>query len=304
MPACSPRYSRFLCRACAFAVCMVAMTEVGLAQPMIPLPGSELESQEIDDQPIEFVPSDDTFVLEPQLEPIPSDDNSIGSGLKLNEPDEILGLFAPEDDERAAGGLTLGLPENVQPRVKARGSDWVGRTRFIRSHWVRLKPNGDLVGKISLLTANGGSQGARSLNVRLYRNEDLVAQTMTDDFGKFRLQNVTSGVYSLIANGDSGFVAFGLHALRSREGASQLQGSPGSKQSEVIRLAQAVEVGETLEISSAAVPPTFLQLQGILKKDFRRIRTRYVPESAYTSLIREAAKHKTCLLYTSDAADE
>lgn len=282
MPACFSMFSRVL----ALPVCLFVMAGVVFAQPMIPVPESELLqlTPQVADETSEL--SGETFVLEPQLEPIQSDD-PYSPDVLLNDLDGTLDLFQPQNTAPGVEGLTLGLPENVQPPVAARGSDWVGRSRFIRSHWVRLTPGGDLLGKISLLNANGGSRGAESLEVKLYRNSKLVARTMTDEIGKFRLQNVPSGVYSLIARGNSGFVAYGLHALRSREGTSQ------SKQSQVIQLVQAVEVGETLEISSAAVPPTFRQVGGILKENFHRIRTRYVPESAYTSLIQEAAKHKT-----------
>ncbi len=251
-----PTNNQFLPASTMGVVCLLLISSASYAQ-LIPLPDASIDIPEIVTDTLEIESSDAIFEVEPQAD---------------------------------TGGLTLGLPKNVQPPVAARGSDWVGRTSFIRSHWVRLTPGGNLVGQISLLNANGGSSGAQSLEVRLYQNRALVSQAVTDGFGKFRMENVPSGVYSLIARGDNGFVAFGLHALRSRENTSQ---SKPSKQSKYIRMVQAVEVGETLEISTAAVPPTFREVRGILKRNFDRIRTRYVPESAYASLIREAARHKT-----------
>ena len=284
----------------AWVACALLITSVSFAQQLIPVleesetPVEVLSDLDSDSDLNDLNPSDDTIELEPfpESETSATDDIPKLKAFELVKPeptDETLDFISPQPSvfDAEASGLKLELPENVQPRVVARGSDWVGRTKFIRSHWVRLTPTGSLVGKVSLLNANGGSRGAKSLEVRLSQKGMLVAKTYTDEFGKFRLENVQPGVYSLIARGSSGFVAFGLHALRSNGNISQ------SKQSDVIRLVQAVEVGETLEISSAAVPPTFIQLLGILRKDFQSIRPRFVPESEIASLLREAAKLKT-----------
>ena len=166
-------------------------------------------------------------------------------------------------------------------RVPTKLSDWVGRSKFIRSHWVRLTPTGSLVGRISLLDVNGGARGAQSLNVRLYRNGVLVAQALTDVQGGFRLKNLRPGVYSLIAEGQNGLAAYGLHALQHQQKNSMHL--PGE---DPIRFVQAIEVGETLEISTAAVPPTFEQVRGILSEKLNRIQTRYVPKQEYTELLR------------------
>ena len=130
-------------------------------------------------------------------------------------------------------------------------------------------------------------RAAQSLDVRLFRKGIRVARSVTDFGGRFRIDNLKPGVYSLIAKGENGFAAYGLHALPSQQRASQRMG-----QSSKIRLVQAVEVGDVLEISTAAVPPTFVQLRGILSQNLSRIQTRFVPESEYASLVRKIGEKR------------
>lgn len=167
------------------------------------------------------------------------------------------------------------------------GSHWLGRNKFIRSHWVRLTPTGDLKGKINLLRPDGGSDGVASLTVSIYRKGEKLNEVQTNEAGDFVVPGLSTGVYSLIARGASGFAAYGLHALSSTEDAQV-----GFDYNANVRLVQAVEVKETLEISTAAVPPTFNQLKSILSRDFSRIRSNFVPAEEYTNLLQQAEQQQ------------
>ena len=186
-------------------------------------------------------------------------------------------IIPAQEEPTAAGPNVVVPPPNTSPALR-KGSDWVGRSKFIRSHWVRLTPNGDLTGKISLIDPNGRLDGVDELTVSVYRKGEKVAETQTAADGSFTFEDLEPGVYALIARGSGGFVAYGLHALASERQA----------QSDSIHFVQAVEVGETLSISTAAVPPTFEQLRGILRDNFSRIQSNFVPPGEYAALLQEA----------------
>ncbi len=181
-----------------------------------------------------------------------------------------------------ASDPSVDLPEpSTSPELR-RPSGWAGRSKFIRSHWIRLTPDGSLTGQISLLDSEGRLDGVDKLDVTIFRKGEKMAEARTDEEGKFVIEDLDPGVYALIAKGDSGFVAYGLHVLGSDEVAAF----------DHIHFVQALEVGETLSISTAAVPPTFEQLRGILSENFQRIRSNFVPPGEYAALLNEAKDAK------------
>lgn len=181
-------------------------------------------------------------------------------------------------------GDIIGDLEDVKSNSLLRKpSDWLGRNKFIRSHWVRLSRDGELKGDINLLRPQGGSRGIGSLTVSIYQRGAKVGEAQTDGRGQFIIPNVKSGVYALVARGPSGFAAYGLHALSAVD-----KGQSRFDLNSNVHFTQAVTVKETLNISTAAVPPTFVQLRSILRQNNGSLRPSYIPPNAWDELIRVA----------------
>ncbi len=73
---------------------------------------------------------------------------------------------------------------------------------------VQLGPDGRMEGKISSLTP----ASLAGINIMIYSGNQLVARSITDDQGRFMVQNLRPGAYGLIAAGQAGYVAFAFDA--------------------------------------------------------------------------------------------
>lgn len=83
-----------------------------------------------------------------------------------------------------------------------------------RSHVVTLTQSGTIKGTISSMISNLESRAPlTSMEVFAVQKGNVVSQTTTDSQGNYSLPNLTPGVYSLIARGPDGFLAFGFTAL-------------------------------------------------------------------------------------------
>lgn len=194
----------------------------------------------------------------------------------------------PDDGEAAydspeRSDVIKNVPSANPDKAKGNPSHWLGRNKFIRSHWVRLGPSGELKGKLKLLKADGSAEGLNSLKVAIYRRGEKIKEVQTNPDGSFLVEQMTSGVYALIARGPGGFAAYGLHVLEADEDGNLSFRTKNSH----IHFAQDVAIRETLEISTAAVPPTFNQLKTILRRDFPQIQSHFVPREAYQELLRD-----------------
>ena len=129
-------------------------------------------------------------LAQPLPEPFPAGNESVElNGNEAGNIDEP----TPADGD---GSPLTDLPDADQGATRRSGSHWLGRNKFIRSHWVRLSPSGELKGNISLLQAEGGTTAAPSLTVSVYRKGEKVNEAVTDANGGFVIPNMTSGVYA------------------------------------------------------------------------------------------------------------
>ncbi len=186
-------------------------------------------------------------------------------------------LYAQSDDDAALP--TTELPENSNEQAEGNAGDWRGPSTFIRSHWVRLTNDGRLVGTIKTVDPESGMTfGAEELDVEVYRKGERLGQGKTDQDGTFEIRDLEPGVYSLVARGRTGFLAYGLQLLPSLAEARK----------DKIKFMQAPRAKEAVEITSAAVPPTFRQLKKILKKEFPSMQASIVEEEKYKPILEEA----------------
>ena len=86
-------------------------------------------------------------------------------------------------------------------------------TEALRANWVMTERNGALGGTVY------GLEGSdpRGILVYLLNRGRLVTNTVTDDQGNFRFNNVVEGSYSLVGIGENAFFCFGLNVLGHRD---------------------------------------------------------------------------------------
>ncbi|MFK7818860.1 MAG: hypothetical protein AB8G99_09080, partial [Planctomycetaceae bacterium] len=87
----------------------------------------------------------------------------------------------------------------------------------IRHHQIRLTRDGKLRGRVRRLQPDSGRDlKIRQLNVFLLRNNSNIAQEEVAPNGTFAFSDLRPGVYSLVAAGKDGFVAFSIDVLKPR----------------------------------------------------------------------------------------
>jgi len=79
--------------------------------------------------------------------------------------------------------------------------------------WVRLGEDGNVHGKLSVLTTDGQLEGRIGAKVVISRDGQVVMETITDTDGVFTLEGLKPGAYGLQSRGDYTFAAFALHVL-------------------------------------------------------------------------------------------
>lgn len=119
-----------------------------------------------------------------------------------------------------------------------------------RNYRVRLDQNGRLPGRINVIDPNTGfASPARDLTIALLQNGQPVAEFRPGIDGIFEAEGILPGVYSLVAHGDEGYIAYGLEVLPAEFGVGLREGDNTSR-------VMFQEIEAALEIDSLAVPPT------------------------------------------------
>ena len=86
--------------------------------------------------------------------------------------------------------------------------------RSLRAHWITPDADGNIEGRISDLdTETAEASPIGFLTVTLMQKGREVNKSKTDRDGRFILEEVKAGVYTLLAFGETGFLAYGVHVL-------------------------------------------------------------------------------------------
>ena len=137
--------------------------------------------------------------------------------------------------------------------------------RTIRSHWVRPNADGNVEGRISALEMNS-TIPIEQLEVSLVKNGEKLYTQTTDSEGQFSFSDVTPNIYTLIASGKNGFMAYGIEVVPRPEGGI-LDLDFGKREAAErafyakLGLPAGAAVQEDLQIDAAAIPPTFNTMQ-------------------------------------------
>jgi hypothetical protein len=87
----------------------------------------------------------------------------------------------------------------------------------LQHHQVRLTKDGRLLGRIRRLQPDSGRDlKIRQLKVYLLKDQEIVSQEDVAPNGTFAVEDLDSGVYSLVAAGRDGFLAFSIDILPAR----------------------------------------------------------------------------------------
>jgi uncharacterized membrane protein YgcG len=162
-----------------------------------------------------------------------------------------------------------------------RAVDESGLTDAVRAHWISLQPDGRLIGRISTFLPDDPSMTDGSgIRVHFAQSGRVVTQLATDSAGRFETSAVSPGVYSVIAIGDRGFLAFSVIVLPSAvETPPTADAKSGNTQ--FVNL-QPVE--ESLNIDALAVGPPHQTLLSILNRYFPEMTGAYVDEGDFHAL--------------------
>lgn len=82
-----------------------------------------------------------------------------------------------------------------------------------RSHTISLNESGAVEGRVATIDAGSQANGLSDLKVFLVSNGEIQAESVTDADGLFSLGNISEGVYSFVATGESGFAAYGVRVI-------------------------------------------------------------------------------------------
>jgi hypothetical protein len=146
-----------------------------------------------------------------------------------------------------------------------------------QAHWVTTNEDGNLEGRISAIDPDQAiAIPLEQLDVTLLQKGDEVRTAATGESGRFLLKDVEPGVYTIVASGRSGFLAYGVHVLPRLEGFdvsgldSRLDAAPSgeleAKQEYYVShfgIPADAHVVEELQIDAAAVPPKYDTLMRI-----------------------------------------
>jgi len=151
--------------------------------------------------------------------------------------------------------------------------------RTIRSHWVRPNADGDVSGRISALELKS-SIPLDQLQVSLVKDGNKLYTGQTDSEGMFTFSDVAPDIYTLIAAGKNGFMAYGIEVVpRPDNGALELDFGQHEAAKKAYYTKLGLPVGavvqDDLQIDAAAVPPTFNTMQ--------RLTQSFLPEAGLFS---------------------
>lgn len=128
----------------------------------------------------------------------------------------------------------------------------------LRSHIVRLDDNNALKGKLSVIGGSGVLTPIESVKIRFVRKGEVKAQTAPNQDGSFVVRDLDPGVYSMVAAGSGGFIAWSVNVREKKADiAKRLGHIPVWYQ----------EAKTKLDVQAAAVPPTnFSPLKQLLRQ--------------------------------------
>ena len=163
----------------------------------------------------------------------------------------------------------------------------------LRAHWIATNEDGDVEGRISAIEAEiDATVPIEELDVTLLQKGEKIAKAKTDASGKFLLEDVEPGVYTLVASGQSGFLAYGVHVLPKLKQFDVLDFNAGLDQESKNQnyyvnhhgVPKGVVVQDKLQIDAAAIPPEFTTLE--------RISENYLSSASALGIARDTDDHK------------
>ena len=159
--------------------------------------------------------------------------------------------------------LTQTLPSG------ASAQDEAPLQRTIRSHWVRPNADGDIEGRISTLEMNS-TIPLEQLEVSLVKDGNKLYTQTTNADGLFSFSDVTPDIYTLIASGNNGFMAYGIEVVpRPDDGVLDLDFGKRETAKKAfytrLGLPAGAIVQDDLQIDAAAIPPTFKTMQQLTR---------------------------------------
>ena len=135
------------------------------------------------------------------------DQNQDGSEQQSEQPDIEPPVFV---NEEFAGW-----------RQAANGLGGLQVSETLRANWVMLGPNGKLSGQV--LTFDGTTfDGEDGFVVHLVQKGETIASGRTDESGRFEINGIEPGTYTITGISFDNFFAFGFNAIGFQDGASSL----------------------------------------------------------------------------------
>lgn len=138
---------------------------------------------------------------------------------------------------------------------------------------VRLGDDGALSGQVYSLLQNGLSTfGVEGTNILIYRGNNLVGRTVADQFGKFNVGGLRSGVYGLCGIGTAGYSAFGFEAYNAAAIAQNRNG-----QTLVSIRDEATDLVSSVAMQGGSTLPVVLIPPSMMPAVLQQIRDAYPP---------------------------
>jgi hypothetical protein len=111
----------------------------------------------------------------------------------------------------------VGQESNLK-EVPARAVNDLSAQVAVSHHVVRLQPNGRFSGRLRRVDPFSGQPYAvPGVSVYLIKNRRIMYRTTLDESGRFEINQVRHGVYSLVAAGSSGFASFAVQVLPANQ---------------------------------------------------------------------------------------
>jgi len=160
---------------------------------------------------------------------------------------------------------------------------------LVNTHWITTNEKGHLDGRISSIEPRSSiTIPIGKLKISLLQNGVTIREGSTDYNGKFTLQDVEPGIYTLLGAGQNGFLAYGVNILPKIKANDLTQFDPNSNHAGRVKayyvshfnVPNNVVVSAGLQIDAAAVPPEFQTLQ--------RISQNYLPEDNAVEVDKES----------------
>ena len=187
-------------------------------------------------------------------------------------------IVPPRDYRTVVGLMRYWMPRSVSrlpPRPRPGGIRFptgspplidpaVPRGTAINHHAVRLQPDGRLHGRIRHLNSGSGKNlRLREMNVFMIQGDQVVAQEPVAVNGTFAFRELTPGIYSMVAAGRDGFLAFSVDvapansvdAVQDDADDAEVPVQAVSYQAETTD-AQAADAADTAEVTTAAEAAT------------------------------------------------